>query len=71
MREVWTLYKEHKGWLTDNDTLVEWVIDVDFARWFPNKAEVLRFIDDYNLNNGHDPQVCPLYDCGLTIVRLK
>jgi hypothetical protein len=39
-REVWTIYNTAQpGWLTDNDTLIEWVTDVADARWFETKAE--------------------------------
>lgn len=45
-RIVWSLYKIGEGWLSDNDTVIEWTFNVDEARWFASDADVKEWMDE-------------------------
>lgn len=56
-RAVWTIYNlVAPGWLTDNDTLIEWVTDVADARWFDSPEAAA----DWLAENGVDALVIRL-----------
>src|SRR5262245_47587453 len=73
-RAVWSIYRDDVdgtgkrggGWLTDNDTLIEWVQDVDDARWFDSYEDAREWLHDSKLFDGPMP-----IDTMFTVVRLK
>lgn len=66
-RIVWSVYRQGDGWLTDNDTIVDWNHDVDQARWFPSDRAVATFLVEVELlKDVHD-----LLRDDIAIVRIK
>lgn len=67
---VWSVYKDCEGWLTDNDTVIEWVTDVDSARWFHSEEDAIDTLIELELVGPRCAQF-GLHDYSYTAVRLK
>lgn len=69
-KQVWSVYRDCEGWLTDNDTLVEWVTDVDHARWFHSEEDLIDTLIELELVAPRCAEI-GLGDYSYTAIRLK